>query len=262
MKEQVRLFDNRPVLQIGTDWDATQATADNPHGYLDDNGVSVWRRFDKPACVPLWQALLARAKVAGIQGVLWWQPGGYMPGRPQYEIDSHCIPPDVLPQIKAIAALTKAAGLWSGSLLRPSEIVFPTADRVVGSVRFTTLDDDIKTILQARIDGARLTGIGDAFYVDSFGFTAADIQTAAWLRSVVGTSPLYAEWCNVNVLPWCGAYAEWIQPGQWLHYGPLLDVLKRHQPVIAKDRTGMTFSQLVAWGKTTGVAPLVFGQDF
>jgi hypothetical protein len=154
-------------------------------------------------------------------------------------------------------------GFWVGSLLRPGDLAYPVADGSLGTLQFTQLNADIETMLAARIVGQKAAGIGDAFYLDSFGFAGVDVQTSGWLRSVCSADcRLFAEWCNPNISAYCGAYAEWWPPGQWLHYGPLLDVLKRRQPVIAKDRTGLTgYNILAAWGKKQSVAPLVFGQD-
>ncbi len=258
--------DNRPIIFAGVEFAASAVTATNPYGYLDDNGVSVWRRLDKPECVEGWKERIGRAVVNDFQGILWWEPGGFNKRQPSpYSIESHCVPFDVQPQLQAIAKLAKAAGLWVGSLLRPADLGIREDFGRDGGFVFEELSSDVKRLIEWRINVQRANGTGDAFYLDSFGVNENDAKTAAWLRGVVGPDvPLYAEAWSDRLGPYCGAFAQWTGTG-WVAYSgstlPVLRWLYPDQPVIALDSTYRPFAERVAWGAAEGVAPLFLGHE-
>lgn len=223
--------DPRPIVQAGVEFDPSFVSILNPHGYNDDNGVTLWRRLDKPGSVPEYTKILDRAKAFGCRGLLWWQPGGLEPGQPFYKIDSHCVPPDVLPQYLAVNQYANSIGLEVGSMLRPAELQYRWSALTDLGFVYSELNEDTKKIVGHRI-AIQKEGhdAGKMFYLDSFGLGNQDVKIAQWLLSVVGTDvPIYAEMGSDLLARYVGMYAHFAAAGFTLHHPTKTDaMMQRH----------------------------------
>jgi hypothetical protein len=262
-------LDLRPVIMDGVHFGPALVTPFNPHGFNDADGRDISHRLDKPECVAAWRDIIARAVKANVQGIVWWQIAGLLPGRPQYVVEPHLIPPDILPQFVAITALTKAAGLWTGCLLRPADLSLRTGWDEETCFAFDELSADVRRILTERLDAMRRYGVDRGYYLDSFGLNDADAATAAWLRGQVGPDvPLYCEACSDRLNRYCGAFAFAPEGTGWLTYGPQLDVScvgcdpdGPKMPIIGLDGSWRPLPDRIAWAASHGVAPIVMAYE-
>jgi hypothetical protein len=193
---------------------------DNPHGFNDGGGTSIWRRFDQAGGVEEFLARVADPlKEAGGQGCIFWILQGHNPRGAMYRPDFDVFPPEIAANIPALTKGFAARNLRAGLCARPGEAVDRTDWKTDDTFRLHADSKSQMDRLWSRFDRTIKMGF-NLYYLDSFGENYNDYLIMKMLRKKMGPNILtYSEFGSDVILPFSGRYLEhrdgsimWITP--------------------------------------------------
>jgi hypothetical protein len=188
--------------------DQTWVRDDNPCGFGDNGGQTIWRRLDKADGAAAFLTTVADAwKAKGTQGCIFWAPNGYDRRGCMYRPDFDVFRPEVAANIPALAKGFSDRGLLFGMCARPGEGVDRTDWEHDSTFRLSAQSPEQMTRLLARFKRVQDLGF-NLFYLDSFGADYNDLLIMRRIRPQLGTIPTYAEYASDLMLVESGRYLE------------------------------------------------------
>jgi hypothetical protein len=221
MGKQQYVVEDRPAAYFASA-DAAWVRGDNPYGFNDGLGVSMWRRFDKAEGVQGFLANVADPlKAAGGQGCIFWILQGHNPRGASYRPDFDVFPPEVAANIPALVQGFAERGLRAGLCARPGEAVDRTDWNTDDTFRLHAGSASQMDRLWSRFDRTIKMGFS-LYYLDTFGADYNDYLIMKNMRKRMGPNVLtYSEYGSDILLPLSGRYLEhkdgsimWTSPQQ------------------------------------------------
>jgi hypothetical protein len=203
-------MNNRAWLQFA-DVRASEVSPTNPYGFFSD-----WRRLDTDRGVGLFlDEWMGPAAALGVEGVLFWTPGGHSTRGAMYRPDSHILPPEILTRWPRLVSGLEKIGMKAGVCIRPQHVVancgtYDMAVRAGHDQHNPAIVHYAKHVAGVWVDrGVR------HFYADSFGEASWHVDILQAIQSAGALKVWMEASCGATIAAGGDIYCEHPKQGPW-----------------------------------------------